>query len=74
MEYTELIRTLGSLHSMLRDMESAGVCQGEHTIAFTGADGEQQTVHVYIDGTELQMCNTPGSSGFTFSTDVDQDN
>lgn len=68
MEYETLVYKLGSLHSLLRDLEAAGLFQGEHTIAYTGRDGTQQTIHVYIDGTELQIFNTPDfPAGFSFS-------
>lgn len=73
MDYAELIRKLGSLHSLLRDLEAAGMYQGEHTIAYKGLDGTQQTVHVYIDGTDLQMSHTPARPGFTMSADVSGD-
>lgn len=68
MEYETLVYKLGALHSLLRDLEAAGLYQGEHTIAYTGQDGTKQTVHVFIDGTELQIFNTPGlPAGFDFS-------
>ena len=71
MEYDKLIYKLGSLHSLLREIESARLYQGEHTISYSGLDGTQQTVHVYIDGTDLQMSQTPGNqTGLSFSTTV----
>ena len=71
MNYEKLVYKLGSLHSLLRELDEAGLFQGEHTIAYANHDGTQQTIHVYIEGTELQMSNTPGiPSGFSFSTDV----
>ncbi len=63
MDYNTLVYKLGSLHSLLRELESAGLHQGEHTITFTGADGVRQQVHVYIDGTDLQMSHTPFTPG-----------
>ncbi len=62
MEYNQLVYKLGSLHSFLRELEAAGLYQGEQVIVYTGADGVQQTLHIYIDGTDLQMSNTPGNS------------
>jgi hypothetical protein len=70
MEYEKLVYKLGSLHSLLREIADAGLYQGEHTIVYSGRDGAQQTLHVYIDGTDLQMGHTPGSSGFNLSTSV----
>lgn len=76
MEYETLVYKLGSLHGLLRELEAAGMHQGEHTIAFTGDDGTKQTLHVYIDGTELQMFNTPGlldSFDFSFGASAGDD-
>ncbi len=70
MDYAELVRKLGSLHGLLRELEKDGLYQGEHTIAFKALDGTQQLVHIYIDGTELQMCQTPGHSGLNFSSGI----
>lgn len=70
MEFDKLVYKLGSLHSLLRELEAADLYQGEHTIAYTGADGTKQTLHIYIDGTDLQMSNTPSSFGFNMSLDV----
>ncbi len=69
MDYNKLVYKLGSLHGILREIEAEGLFQGEHTIVYSGADGTQQTLHVYIDGTELQMSQTSGSpSGLNFSS------
>jgi hypothetical protein len=70
MEYALLVQKLGSLHSLLRELASVDLFQGEHTIAYTGADGIQQTLHVHIDGTDLQMSNTPGGFGPGLSADI----
>jgi hypothetical protein len=67
MEYEKLVYKLGSLHSLLREVADAGLFQGEHTIVYSGIDGVQQTLHVYIDGTDLQMSQTPGNLGLSFS-------
>ena len=68
MDYNMLIYKLGSLHSLLREIEAAGLYQGEHTIVYSAADGTQQTLHVYIDGTEFQMGPTAGNqTGLNFS-------
>ena len=64
-----LVQKLGSLHSLLRELAVDEQYQGEHTISYTGADGVQQTVHVHIDGTDLQMSNTDGGFGFSLNTD-----
>ena len=69
MEYDQLVYKLGSLHRLLRELATTEQFQGEHTIAYVGADGMQQTLHVYIDGTDLQMSNTPGSTGLNLSMD-----
>ena len=72
MEYDKLIYKLGSLHSLLRELEEANLFQGEHTISYAGLDGTEQTLHVYIDGTDLQMSQTPGNqTGLSFSVDID---
>jgi hypothetical protein len=68
--YDKLIYKLGSLHSLLRELEAAGLHQGEHTISYSGVDGTQQTLHVYVDGTDLQMSQTPGTWGIDLTTDV----
>lgn len=70
MDYNKLVYKLGSLHSLLRELEAADMFQGEHTITYSAADGTQQTLHIYIDGTELQMSNTPGSAGIGLSADI----
>jgi hypothetical protein len=64
-----LVQKLGSLHSLLRELATEERFQGEHTIAYTSADGVQQTVHVHIDGTDLQMSHTPGGFGPGLYTD-----
>jgi hypothetical protein len=73
MEYDRLVYKLGSLHSLLRELEAAGLYQGEHTIDYSSEDGTQQTLHIYIDGTDLQMSNSPGNVGLHLSTDVFQE-
>jgi hypothetical protein len=65
--YDKLVYKLGSLHSLLRELASDDLHQGEHTLVFTGADGEAQTVHIYIDGTDLQMSATEGSPGINLN-------
>jgi VCBS repeat-containing protein len=70
MDYNKLVYKLGSLHTLLRELEAAEVLQGEHTITYSAADGTQHTLHVYIDGTEFQMSNTPGGTGIGLSTDI----
>lgn len=70
MDYNTLVYKLGSLHSLLRDLESADLFQGEHTIAYTGTDGVKHMLHVYIDGTSLEMENTTGNHGLSSSTSV----
>jgi len=70
MEYEKLAYKLGSLHRLLRELADNNQFQGEHTIAYVGADGTQETVHVYIDGTDLQMSKTPGSFGLNLSMDI----
>ncbi len=62
MDYNQLVYKLGSLHSLLRELEAAQEFQGEHTIAYSAPDGTQQTLHVHIDGTHFQMSDTPGNS------------
>ena len=73
MEYAMLVQKIGSLHSLLRDLASDELYQGEHTISYTGADGVEQTIHVHIDGTDLQMSNTPGGFGLNISFDMFKD-
>ena len=70
-DFNTLVYKLGSLHSLLRDLEAAGLYQGEHTVVYSGADGTQQTVHVYVDGTDLQMYSTAGNeSGLSVNGEV----
>lgn len=66
--YAKLVYKLGSLHSLLRECAEEGLFQGEHTIAYQ-ANGIAQTLHVYIDGTNIEMSDTPGSVGLRFNTD-----
>ena len=73
MEYEQVIYKLGSLYSMLRELEAAGLYQGEHTIAYADANGVRRTVHVYIEGTEIQMCDTAETSDWSFSVDTSSD-
>ena len=68
MDYATLVRKLGSLHSLLRELQHEGMFQGEHTIVFNDARGEERTLHIYIDGAELQMTEAPNSTGLHFST------
>ena len=70
MEYDKVIYKLGSLYSMLRNLEAEGLYQGEHTIAYADANGVQRTVHVYIDGTQIQMCDSTGSADLSFSVNA----
>jgi hypothetical protein len=72
-DYATLVRKLGSLHSLLRELQREGVYQGEHTIIYNDLAGEERTLHVYIDGAELQMCESSGSSGLHFSTNITPD-
>ncbi len=67
MEYGHMVYQLGKFYRMLRELEASGMYQGEHTIVYTADDGSQSTIHVYIDGTEVQMCATQGSAGMGFS-------
>ena len=69
MDYETLIYKLGSLHTLLRELGEAGLYQGEHTIAYS-AGNVDRTIHVYIDGTDLQMSDTPMSNNWQFSTGV----
>jgi hypothetical protein len=66
-DYETLIYKLGSLHSTLRELAEYAQYQGEHTIAYSSG-GIQRTLHIYIDGTDLQMSESPIISGFSFST------
>ena len=72
MEYEKLVYKLGSLHTLLRELQIAGLFQGEHTIAYN-ANGVQCTIHVHIDGTELQMFDTDLKSGLDVRLDILQD-
>lgn len=67
MDYETLIYKLGSLHTLLRELGEAGLYQGEHTIAYNSASADR-TLHVYIDGTDLQMSESPMSGEWGFST------
>jgi VCBS repeat-containing protein len=67
MDYDKLVYKLGSLHSLLRELQDEGLYQGEHSFTYRGADGTEQTIHVYIDGTDLQMSNIPGNVGLNLS-------
>jgi VCBS repeat-containing protein len=71
MDYEKLVYTLGKLHRTLRELEADGQHQGEHTIVYTTADGATETVHVYIDGTDLQMTRTPGGDHFGLDVHID---
>ncbi|HEX3049790.1 MAG TPA: hypothetical protein VHP83_03980 [Aggregatilineaceae bacterium] len=70
MDYSTLISKLGSLHSLLRTLQDAQLYQGEHSISYTGADGISRTLHIYIDGTELQMFDTEPSNSLLVFNDV----
>lgn len=67
MDYNTLVYKLGSLHSLLQEMNEAGLYQGEHTIVYS-AKGVTKTLHVYIDGSDLQMSDSPTNPGIHFST------
>jgi hypothetical protein len=69
-EYATLVRKLGSLHSLLRELQREGMYQGEHTIIVNDSRGEERTLHVYIDGAELQMTESANHTGLHFSTGV----
>ncbi len=66
MDYNKLVYKLGSLHSLLQELNEAGLYQGEHTIVYS-AKGVTKTLHVYIDGSDLQMSETPTNPGLHFS-------
>ncbi len=71
MDYDTLIYKLGSLHSLLVELADAGQYQGEHTVVYQAGD-TQRTLHVYIDGTDLQMSDTPhGFVSFNLSLDME---
>jgi hypothetical protein len=67
--YAKLVHKLGSLHTLLRECAEEGLYQGEHTIAYS-AGGVAKTLHVYIDGTNIEMSETPGSVGLSFSAGI----
>lgn len=58
-DYETLIYRLGSLYVAL--LTADGAYDGERSIAVKAMDGSQRTVYVYIDGTDLQMSETPGA-------------
>ena len=66
--YARLVYKLGSLHSLLTECAREGLYQGEHTISYN-AGGVSRTLHVYIEGTNIEMSETPGSAGLRFNTD-----
>jgi hypothetical protein len=62
-DYDTLLYSLGKLYVMLVQAARQGKFQGEHTI-HVSLDSVATTVHVYIDGTSLQIQDTPGSDHF----------
>jgi len=70
--YDKLVYKVGSLYSLLTELEAHGLYQGEFTVA-VNAGGSERTLHVYIDGTEMQLSDAPGSPGLRFSADLDID-
>ncbi|HEX2906930.1 MAG TPA: hypothetical protein VHO69_08725 [Phototrophicaceae bacterium] len=76
MDYEHLIYKLESLDSLLRELDAAGMYQGEHTIVYTGRDRIQRILHIHIDGTDLQMSAAPllnTNSPFSWDTSISQD-
>jgi hypothetical protein len=71
MDYDTFVYKLGSLHSMLSELAEQDLYQGEHTIHYTGKHGIQRTLHVYVDGTEIQLSDTPPSTYFNLSISAD---
>jgi hypothetical protein len=69
--YAKLVYKLGSLHSLLSECAEEGLYQGEHTIAYN-AGGVEKTLHVYIDGTNIEISETPGSGWMSFSAGASQ--
>lgn len=68
--YEKLIYKVGSLYSLLRELQETNQFQGEMSILYN-RDGIETTIYVYIDGTDFQITDTPGgSSGMSFSTSV----
>jgi hypothetical protein len=70
--YDKLVYKVGSLYSLLTELEANGMYQGEFTVAVSNG-GSERTLHVYIDGTEMQLSETPGNPGLSFSADFDTD-
>jgi len=69
-DYATLVRKLGSLHSLLRELQQNGLYQGEHTIIYNDMNGDERVLHIYIDGAELQMSEGPNTTGLHFSTNA----
>ncbi|WP_119066741.1 hypothetical protein [Aggregatilinea lenta] len=70
MVYETLVYKLGSLHGLLCELADEELYQGEHTIAYTGRDGIQRTLHAYIEGTDFQMTETPVTSDLHLFSEV----
>ncbi len=73
MDYGKLVAKVGALYSVLSELEKTGLYQGEHTVVFTGVDGAERTLHIYVDGTEFQMFDSPSSSSLHLSNRVQPD-
>jgi hypothetical protein len=67
--YETLVYKVGSLYSLLAELEQRGLYQGELTIAYS-AHGVEKTLHVYIDGTDMQISDSPGNPGLSFSAGI----
>lgn len=73
MDYGKLVAKVGALYSILSDIEKMGLYQGEHTVVYTGVDGQERAIHIYVDGTEFQMFDTPAASNPHPSNQVQPD-
>jgi hypothetical protein len=70
--YDKLVYKVGSLYTLLSELQQYDLYQGEMTIAYS-AGGVEKTLHVYIDGTEMQISDSPGNPGLSFSAGLGGD-
>lgn len=66
-DYNYFTYKMGQLYTLLRNCQALGLYQGEHTITWANDKGESKTVHLYIDGTSLEMEDSDEDTGLSLS-------
>jgi hypothetical protein len=66
-KYVKLVYKLGSLHALLVECAAEGLYQGDHTIAYN-LGGVSKTLYVHIQGTRIEISDSPARAEARQST------